>query len=96
MAPVSRLDPPDVTIVTGAGGWLGRALVDHLVRADGPFTRPGRVRALVMSADDAAALGALDGRPPQPVPEERVPVGAGGAQAALVARNKEALDVRPR
>jgi nucleoside-diphosphate-sugar epimerase len=60
MAPVSPLDPPDVTIVTGAGGWLGRALVDHLVRADGPFTRPGRVRALVMSADDAAVLGAQD------------------------------------
>ena len=30
------IDPPDLTIVTGAGGWLGRALVDHLVRDGGP------------------------------------------------------------
>lgn len=54
-----RLDPPDVTIVTGAAGWLGRALVEHLGREGGPFHRPGRVRALVTSADDARALGAL-------------------------------------
>jgi len=60
MAPAPLLDPPDVTVVTGAGGWLGRALVDHLARADGPFARPGRVRALVMSAADADVLGALD------------------------------------
>ena len=42
-----RIDPPDLTIVTGAGGWLGRALVDHLVRDGGPYARPGSVRALV-------------------------------------------------
>jgi nucleoside-diphosphate-sugar epimerase len=47
--------PPELTIVTGAGGWLGRALLDHLLRADGPYARPGRVRALV-TADDAAGL----------------------------------------
>jgi uncharacterized protein YbjT (DUF2867 family) len=45
--PKERIAPPDVTIVTGAAGWLGRALVDHLSRPDGPFTRPGTVRALV-------------------------------------------------
>ena len=47
-----RIDPPDVTIVTGAAGWLGRALVHHLSRADGPYARPGRVRALVRDAED--------------------------------------------
>ena len=35
-----RSTPPDVTIVTGAGGWLGRALVDHLTRPDGPYAPP--------------------------------------------------------
>ena len=45
--PQERIAPPDVTVVTGAAGWLGRALVDHLSRPDGPFSRPGTVRALV-------------------------------------------------
>jgi nucleoside-diphosphate-sugar epimerase len=61
MPEATVLDPPDVTIVTGAGGWLGRALGDHLTRPGGPYFRPGRLRALVTSADDVAALGALDG-----------------------------------
>ena len=39
--------PTDLTIVTGAGGWLGRALVDHLVRDGGPYAATGSVRALV-------------------------------------------------
>jgi len=52
------VDPPDVTIVTGAGGWLGRALVDHLTRDDGPYARPGIVRALVHTHADAVALAA--------------------------------------
>lgn len=51
-------DPPDVTIVTGAGGWLGRAIVDHLTRDGGPYSRPGTVRALVHTAADAAVLAA--------------------------------------
>jgi len=61
MPEATVLDLPDVTIVTGAGGWLGRALGDHLTRPGGPYFRPGRLRALVTSADDVAALGALDG-----------------------------------
>jgi len=52
-------EPTDTTIVTGAAGWLGRALLDHLTRADGPHSRPGRVRALVTSAADATNLAAL-------------------------------------
>jgi len=51
------VEPPDVTIVTGAAGWLGRALVDQLL-GDGPHGRPGRVRALVTAADDRTALPA--------------------------------------
>ena len=42
-----RIDPPDLTIVTGAGGWLGRALVDHLVRDGGPYARPSQPPAPV-------------------------------------------------
>ena len=45
-------------MVTGAGGWLGRALLDQLT-GDGPHGRPGRVRALVTSGDDATTLAAL-------------------------------------
>jgi nucleoside-diphosphate-sugar epimerase len=54
-----RRDAPDVTVVTGAAGWLGRALLDHLTRDGGPHARPGRVRALVTNRADARALAAL-------------------------------------
>jgi nucleoside-diphosphate-sugar epimerase len=52
--------PPDEIVVTGAGGWLGRNLVEVLA--------PQRavVRVLVQTPDDAAAL-ALAGRSVQPV-----------------------------
>jgi nucleoside-diphosphate-sugar epimerase len=53
-----RIEPPDVTVVTGAAGWLGRALVDHLSRPEGPFSRPGTVRALVRDPDDLALFAA--------------------------------------
>lgn len=43
---------PDITVVTGAGGWLGTALV-HALTGDGAWTRGGRIRALVTSADEA-------------------------------------------
>jgi nucleoside-diphosphate-sugar epimerase len=52
----ARLDPPDTTVVTGAAGWLGRALVDHLTRAHGRYSRPGVVRALVRDREDIAAF----------------------------------------
>ena len=55
------LEPPDTTIVTGAAGWLGRALLDHLRRPEGPFARPGAVRALVRTAAEAAELADLPG-----------------------------------
>jgi nucleoside-diphosphate-sugar epimerase len=53
----ARIDPPDVIVITGAAGWLGRALVDHFTRSDGPYSRPGVVRALVTGAGDALTLG---------------------------------------
>lgn len=45
-----RVAAPDTTIVTGAGGWLGRALVDRL-RADGRA-----VRALVTAGERGTDL----------------------------------------
>lgn len=51
---------PDTTIVTGAAGWLGQALV-HGFTGDGPACREGTIRALVTNDDDAAALDKLDG-----------------------------------
>ncbi|MET0143709.1 MAG: NAD(P)-dependent oxidoreductase [Ilumatobacteraceae bacterium] len=53
-------DAPDVTVVTGAAGWLGRALVDQLTRPGGRWSRPGRVRALVTSPAEATAMAAID------------------------------------
>jgi nucleoside-diphosphate-sugar epimerase len=57
-------DPPDVTVVTGAGGWFGRALLAELSAVDGPHTGRGMIRALVTAADDAAALKATPGVEP--------------------------------
>jgi nucleoside-diphosphate-sugar epimerase len=62
--PAARIELPDVTVVTGAAGWLGRALVDHFSRADGPHSRPGRVRALVTGPSDALVLGGFPGIEP--------------------------------
>ena len=55
-----RWAPPNTTVVTGATGWLGRALVTRLV-ADG---RRPHLRLLARSAAEAADLrNALAGRP---------------------------------
>jgi nucleoside-diphosphate-sugar epimerase len=61
---LDRIDPPDTTVVTGAAGWLGRALVTHLTTPDGRFGRPGNVRALVTGATDALALDRRPGVEP--------------------------------
>jgi nucleoside-diphosphate-sugar epimerase len=73
-------EPPDITIVTGAGGWLGRALLDQLT--NGPFERPGRIRALVTSAGDRAAV-ATDDRIDPIVGDIRRPAGLGDLFADL-------------
>ena len=54
---MSLRPPPDVTIVTGAAGWLGTALVHSLV-CRGRWARPGAIRALVVDAEQAAVVGA--------------------------------------
>ncbi len=53
---VARRGTPDLTIVTGAAGWFGRALLTALLDRDGPYARPGRIRALLGPDDDAATL----------------------------------------
>jgi nucleoside-diphosphate-sugar epimerase len=58
-----RIAPPDLTVVTGAAGWLGRALVHHLTRS-GDGDRPGAVRALVTTATDAETLALVAGVEP--------------------------------
>jgi nucleoside-diphosphate-sugar epimerase len=60
VTPRARVVPPDVTVVTGAAGWLGRALVEHVTDPSGQYARPGAVRALVRHADD---LELFDSRP---------------------------------
>jgi nucleoside-diphosphate-sugar epimerase len=48
--------PPELTVVTGAAGWLGTALMHALVE------RPGTVRALVREPADVEALAGLGPR----------------------------------
>ena len=50
-----RLEPPAVTVITGASGWLGRALVDRLLTARSDT----RLRLLAHTTAEARALGAL-------------------------------------
>ncbi|MBA3286790.1 MAG: NAD(P)-dependent oxidoreductase [Acidimicrobiia bacterium] len=56
-----RGDPPATTILTGAGGWLGRALVAELTRPGHPGHRRGRIRALVTGPEEAASLAGAPG-----------------------------------
>ena len=78
---LERVAPPDVTVVTGAAGWLGRALVHHLTRS-GDGDRPGAVRALVTTATDAEALALVAGVEPV-VGDVRRPDGLTGLFAGL-------------
>lgn len=57
---VELMDPPDVTVVTGASGWLGTALVHALI--DGTWERQGTIVALVRNRSEADRLAALDER----------------------------------
>jgi nucleoside-diphosphate-sugar epimerase len=59
------LDPAPVTVLTGAGGWFGRAFCAAIARAGrradglGPVGRTGAVRALVGSPHDVAPVLAV-------------------------------------
>lgn len=59
---------PDTTVVTGAGGWLGTALVHTLLDE-----RSGTIVGLVTDGDEAARLGALDERIRPVVADIRAP-----------------------
>ncbi len=54
--PAALIDPPDVTVVTGASGWLGTALM-HALTGDGSWwRRPGPIRVLVRDRAEADRL----------------------------------------
>lgn len=55
----SMIAAPDLTIVTGAGGWLGMALMHALTDAEGAWFRSGSIRPLVRSRVESDALRAL-------------------------------------
>ena len=50
---------PDATVVTGAAGWLGSALMAALTAEGSRWARPGTVRALVTNRVEGARLQAL-------------------------------------
>jgi len=58
MTPSLR-EAPDVTVVTGAAGWLGSALMEALTGSDSPWARTGTIRPLVTNRVEAARLQAL-------------------------------------
>ena len=57
-----QLAPPDVTVITGAGGWLGTGLVAAFLSGDHEYQRAGRLRLLVRDPGDAVALRAASDR----------------------------------
>ena len=61
MTPTSR-PVPDATVVTGAAGWLGTALMHALTGDGSPWRRPGAIRALVTNRVEADRLRAMGGQ----------------------------------
>ena len=53
------IGPPDVTIVTGAGGWLGTALMAALTDPTAVAHRSGEIRPFVRTRVEADAMSAL-------------------------------------
>ncbi len=58
MTPPVLRAAPDVTIVTGAAGWLGTSLLEAFADAGGRWGRDGEVRALVREPREASAITA--------------------------------------
>lgn len=50
---------PDATVITGAAGWLGTALMHALTQDGSSWQRPGRLRALVRNRVEADRLAQL-------------------------------------
>lgn len=59
MTELRSIEHPDVTIVTGAGGWLGTVLMAALTDADGSKHRVGEIRPFVRTRVEADAMSAL-------------------------------------
>jgi nucleoside-diphosphate-sugar epimerase len=59
---MERRPPPPTTVVTGASGWLGRALVAALGAGGADAAREGEVRALIPDPADLPSLRALSAR----------------------------------
>jgi nucleoside-diphosphate-sugar epimerase len=55
---IVRRAPPPVTVLTGAAGWIGCAVLAAL-GGEGPNAREGKIRALVREAGDAPIVRAL-------------------------------------
>ena len=89
MSAVPLLTPPDCTIVTGASGWLGTALMYALTTPGGCWERPGEVRPLVRNRVEAQRLGAIADRV-RPVIGELTDA---GSMAPLFDRSPAATDV---
>jgi nucleoside-diphosphate-sugar epimerase len=53
---------PDLTIVTGAAGWFGTALLHRLTEPEGQHARPGRIRAFVADDEGAARVAGISPR----------------------------------
>jgi nucleoside-diphosphate-sugar epimerase len=56
---VKQLIDPDTTVVTGAGGWLGTALVHSLCAQHGRHHERGRVIAVVQNPSEMSRLNAI-------------------------------------
>jgi nucleoside-diphosphate-sugar epimerase len=59
LSAVDRLDTPDTTVVTGAAGWLGRALLHAFTDAEARHHRPSSVVAVVATAEQALDVAAV-------------------------------------
>jgi nucleoside-diphosphate-sugar epimerase len=57
--PLGPLGLPELTLVTGAAGWLGRGLLHHLTDPSSAYHRSGRVRALVLNAEEQTLVSAI-------------------------------------
>jgi len=55
-------DTPDITVLTGASGWLGTALMYEMTTADGQWSRGGVIRPLVRTRPEADRLRNLGDR----------------------------------
>jgi nucleoside-diphosphate-sugar epimerase len=86
---VTRRPAPDATVVTGAAGWLGAALMHALTSPGAPWYRAGTVRALVTNRVEADRLRALGPQVEPVVGDLTVP----GTLDGLVAGLRGAVDV---